>query len=57
MTEDTMDKQVFVCDGCLSWTDRPVTRDEAISEYHWVEGDEPQWDGETLKPLYCPECE
>lgn len=41
---------VQVCDGCSSWTDRPVTRAEVLNEWGWVDGEEPE-------SLYCPECE
>lgn len=42
---------VFMCDGCRSWTEEMVTEEELIRDWGWVRDNE---DGHAT--YFCPEC-
>jgi hypothetical protein len=59
MTEvtDSAGRTVFVCDGCSSWTDKPVTRAELVADYGWIEDAEDDLGEVGYVPVYCSECQ
>jgi len=46
-------QKVWVCDGCSSWTDRPVTYEALLTEWGWKEWEEVEDD----VGVFCPECQ
>jgi hypothetical protein len=51
-----MEAKVWVCDGCSSWTDRPVTLDALLKEWGWVLADDGPAPGPDGEGVFCPEC-
>jgi hypothetical protein len=50
--------EVYTCEGCGSWTDRPVAKTDLLARsgpnaWGWVEAEDDGGRGS----LYCPECQ
>ena len=59
MADTTETARVWVCDGCSSWTDRPVTLAVLLDEgvWGWVLADDGPAPGPDGEGVFCPECQ
>lgn len=61
MAEDRVsgEPKVWTCDGCSSWTDRPVRLRTLLNEWYWVVADDgPVADRDgNGEGVFCPECQ
>lgn len=50
-----MSEHVWICDGCSSWTDRPVALSVLLAEWGWERADDAA-DAPPGEGVFCPEC-
>lgn len=53
MEAERVEARVWFCDGCGSWTDRALTREQLLAEWGWIEWREAEDD----VGLFCSECQ